>query len=101
MSLWAISDRGTSEIMKFFYEEIKAGRPKSDALKNAKLKYIELADENTADPFYWSAFTLIGDNEPIRIQKPVDLRTFSFTILAICISGIIMFYLYKKKVFSF
>ena len=65
MSLWSVPDKSTSQIMQYFYVALKSGKGKADALREAKLKYLAHADENTSDPYYWAAFTLIGDNQPI------------------------------------
>ncbi len=73
MSLWSVPDNSTSEIMTTFYEELKKGEGKSDALRNAKLAYLASADENSSDPYYWAAFTMIGDNEPIETDTGVNL----------------------------
>lgn len=66
MTLWSVPDQSTSEIMTLFYKELKNGVGKADALRNAKLKFLVTADENTSDPYYWAAFTMIGDNEPLK-----------------------------------
>jgi CHAT domain-containing protein/Tfp pilus assembly protein PilF len=69
MSLWSVPDQSTSEIMTYFYEELKNGAGKADALRNAKLRYLRNADENTSNPYYWAAFTLIGDNQPLQTRS--------------------------------
>ena len=78
MSLWSVPDQSTSEIMTYFYEELKNGVGKADALRNAKLNYLRNADENTSNPYYWAAFTMIGDNQPL--QKG---RTFPYWIIGV------------------
>ncbi|MBX2841300.1 MAG: CHAT domain-containing protein, partial [Flammeovirgaceae bacterium] len=60
MSLWAVPDQSTSDIMQHFYKEISNGSSKSQALRNAKLKYLEKADVNTSSPYYWSGFIFHG-----------------------------------------
>ncbi|MEH2331163.1 CHAT domain-containing protein [Nostoc sp.] len=56
-SLWAVDDEATQELMIQFYQNIKQGMTKGEALQKAKLKLI--ADHR--HPFYWSPFVLIGD----------------------------------------
>jgi hypothetical protein len=68
---------GTSRLLA-----TKNGLGKADALRNAKLKYLKSSDANTSDPYYWAAFTMIGDNEPIEISSGV-----SFWWLAIVLLG--------------
>ncbi|MEH2268508.1 MAG: CHAT domain-containing tetratricopeptide repeat protein [Nostoc sp.] len=56
-SLWAVDDEATQELMVYFYQNLKQGMTKGEALQKAKLKLI--ADHR--HPFYWSPFVLIGD----------------------------------------
>lgn len=86
MSLWSVPDQSTSEIMVYFYEELKKGHGKADALRNAKLRYLELADENTSMPYYWAAFTLIGDNEPIYFPSKINFGIVISSCIAIFLS---------------
>jgi CHAT domain-containing protein len=85
-SLWAVDDTGTLSLMTEFYRQLKTAPIRAEALRQAQLAMIrgqvriesgqlitpsgtiqlppELADlESTAfsSPFYWSAFTLIGN----------------------------------------
>lgn len=56
VSLWAIPDSSTSILMENFYQEIKTGSDKAQALRQAMLKAIALEH----NPIDWAAFTLIG-----------------------------------------
>ena len=84
MSLWAVPDQSTSEIMRYFYEELKKGEGKADALRNAKLKYLENADNNLSNPYYWAAFTMIGDNKPVNVESSRN----SWTLILLLLLGI-------------
>jgi len=54
-SLWNAEDNTTKEIMIQFYQNIKNGMSKGEALQKAKISQIG------RHPFYWSPFILIGD----------------------------------------
>ncbi|NET46030.1 CHAT domain-containing tetratricopeptide repeat protein [Okeania sp. SIO2B3] len=56
-SLWNAEDGITKDIMVNFYENVKEGMTKVEALRQAKLGYVR---ENI-HPFYWSPLILIGD----------------------------------------
>jgi CHAT domain-containing protein/tetratricopeptide (TPR) repeat protein len=78
-SLWAVSDESTADLMSRFYGHLKAGEAKVDALRAAQLEMIGGARQtgsnqtremggiaarsasNTAHPFRWAAFQLVGD----------------------------------------
>ena len=93
MSLWSVPDQSTSEIMTTFYKELKNGVGKADALRNAKLNYLKSADENTSDPYYWAAITLIGDNQPLE-QKSTYFP-WLIGLLAISLLGMVYYWMRK------
>ncbi len=69
MSLWNISDRNTAPIMENFYRALADGISKDEALRVAKLKYIESADKYAAHPYFWSAFIPMGNMYPVELSK--------------------------------
>jgi CHAT domain-containing protein len=59
MSLWAIDDRKTSQLMVQFYQNLQTTPNKAQALRQAMLTM----KNQYPDPYYWAAFTLIGEAE--------------------------------------
>ncbi|AFZ01842.1 CHAT domain-containing tetratricopeptide repeat protein [Calothrix sp. PCC 6303] len=59
VSLWNVSDKGTSELMPIFYKEVLAGKSPSVALREAQLQMWQ--GKEWKNPFYWAAFTLQGE----------------------------------------
>ena len=64
-SLWKVNDKSTSQVMKTFYSGLGNGLNKDEALRKAKLEYINRADPTQINPYYWAAFCLMGDNRSI------------------------------------
>jgi CHAT domain-containing protein len=85
-SLWYVSDEGTLALMTTFYEHLKTAPIKAEALRQAQLamlrgevrlekgrlvtsrnsialppELLKLGNKDLAHPFYWSAFTMIGN----------------------------------------
>jgi CHAT domain-containing protein/Tfp pilus assembly protein PilF len=58
-SLWRVADQSTSDLMTRFYDGMRDGLTKDEALRRAQLAVI--AKPSTAAPFHWAAFTLSGD----------------------------------------
>jgi len=54
MSLWSVSDNKTALLMRYFYDNISNGKGYAIALREAKLKMINL------HPYFWSAFIIHG-----------------------------------------
>ncbi|MGB3466956.1 MAG: CHAT domain-containing protein [Cyclobacteriaceae bacterium] len=69
LTRWEISDTFTPQIMETFYGELKAGKTKSEALRTAKLTFLENSDNLTANPFYWASFYILGDDKPVEISE--------------------------------
>lgn len=70
MSLWPAQDRATADLMEAFYEEIANGQDKDVAMQNAKLRYLNEANELFAHPFYWAGFIVQGDTQSLESSKP-------------------------------
>jgi CHAT domain-containing protein len=68
VSLWSVNDQSTSIIMQDFYKNLIANMPKNEALRQAKLNYIQRATGVAAHPAFWSPFIQLGNEEAIVIQ---------------------------------
>jgi CHAT domain-containing protein len=85
-SLWYVSDEGTLGLMSEFYQQLTDAPTKAEALRRTQLAMLrgevqiqgerlltnrgavslppelsELETENFTHPYYWSAFTLVGN----------------------------------------
>ncbi len=79
LSSWDVSDQTTPLLMKYFYTHLKKGMSKAKALQQAKLQYLQTANINRTQPFYWGGFYLVGDPAPI----PFEHTTIWYWILGI------------------
>jgi CHAT domain-containing protein len=59
VSLWPVGDAATADLVLEFYEELLAGRPRAEALRQAKLRTMGRNPEY-AQPYYWSSLVLVG-----------------------------------------
>ncbi|MDJ0533452.1 MAG: CHAT domain-containing protein [Xenococcaceae cyanobacterium MO_207.B15] len=57
-SLWLVDDKSTSKLMNYFYQELKTGISKGEALRRAQLSLLK---GNYSHPRFWSAFILLGN----------------------------------------
>lgn len=62
MSLWAVPDRETQELMTLFYEKWLSGMDKHEALRAAQLEMRQSVKARYGHdlPFYWGGFVLVG-----------------------------------------
>jgi len=94
MSLWKVPDQETKTIMIDFYRYLKKGKSKSEALRMAKLSYLDKNDNGElAHPYYWSGFVINGNMDPLEINKTnFPIAWIVFTIMGI----LILSYLFKR-----
>lgn len=65
MSLWSADDASTSELMPAFYEQLAAGEEQDVALQQAKLTFLENANQEQLHPYFWATFVGIGDTNSV------------------------------------
>ena len=58
-SLWNVADASTPALMNKFYEQLRAGSLKSEALQQAQISLLK--GKEFSHPFYWATFTLVGN----------------------------------------
>jgi CHAT domain-containing protein/Tfp pilus assembly protein PilF len=58
-SLWNVDDLKTAGLMKGVYAQLQTGKSKDQSLRNAQLEMLRF--RGSSHPYYWAAFTLIGD----------------------------------------
>ena len=66
MSLWNADDQSTSQIMQQFFTALHEGYRKDEALRQAKLTYLNQTKSTQAHPYYWAAFVQVGNSQPLE-----------------------------------
>lgn len=63
LTLWAVEDRSTAQLMETFYRLLSKGARKGEALRSAQL--VLRQENSTAHPYFWAPFFLVGDPGPL------------------------------------
>lgn len=79
MTLWEVEDLSGAEMMSSFYSYLKKGKPTDEALRHAKLDYLDHANPRHSHPRYWLGYVSIGENTPVF--KGYDFYFFSLLLL--------------------
>ena len=93
-SLWKIDEQSSTQIIGYFYENLKEGIPKDQALQQAKLTYLARAEGRTAQPQYWAGLVLMGDATPIHLSSGIPLWIW---ILGGVLALFLIFYIARKR----
>jgi CHAT domain-containing protein len=84
MTLWTVEDKSGVDLMTSFYENLKTGQNKTEALRQAKLDFLENADPLKAHPYFWAGYVVIGDDTPLFTNyKKYLIAVGVFIIIAI------------------
>ena len=101
VTLWKAPDVQSQDLMVRFFSYLKDDQPKNVALQQAKLDYLQQADEITAHPFYWAGFIPMGDFSPIPLQKSnVWIWVLTVGTLLLLMLGFLRYRRIKKRTIS-
>jgi CHAT domain-containing protein len=64
MSLWAVNDYRTNQLMVNYYQRLKNNVGRSEALRQTQLEMLQKPE--TQNPYYWAAFIPSGDWTPME-----------------------------------
>lgn len=93
MTLWSIPDQSTATIMRLFFEKIKAGLTKDEALREAKLAFIAQAPTTQhLQPNFWAAAVVCGDIATLHPHSNAGVWFWSGAILV----ALIVLLLYRR-----
>ena len=86
MSLWAVNDQASYQLMERFYFHLRSSESIMSALRKAKL---ELIDSNTlSHPYYWAGFIVSGKADEVIFPHSINKWLF-FGISFLFMAGII------------
>lgn len=88
MNMWSIRDQTASELTKSFLVQLNEGVPRDEALRRAKVTYLNTKDSN---PAVWGSLILFGDYEAIQAGSYSKERMYFITFLLV-LSLILIFY---------
>ena len=88
MSNFKVSDRSGAKIMANFYGNLSLGMNKSKALSNSKRDYLQSESLYKRHPYFWSSFTLQGNDAAIINKRS---NTVTWLIISISVMLILLF----------
>ncbi len=95
MSLWAVNDEATYQLMERFYRHLKSSRASMTALREAKLEMIRSPVFN--HPFYWAGFIINGKTDSPVFRRGILIRAIP---LIFVFAGIMLMLLAAKWIMT-
>lgn len=94
ISLWKVPDQSASILMTNFYHFLKNGEKKDEALRLAKLEFLEQHPE-MSHPFFWAGFVVNGKTDPILLSNFTDEETLVAGIASVII--VTIFFIARRR----
>jgi CHAT domain-containing protein len=96
ISLWKVPDQSASILMTKFYQFLKNGERKDDALRLAKLEFIEDHPE-MSHPFFWAGFIVNGKTDAVSFSYFKESELMSAAIITLIVLVTIAIILRRKR----
>lgn len=84
LSLWKVDEKVSTQITATFLELLQKGYDKSEALRLAKLRFLDSQSDILRHPFYWGGMILMGQDGPIHWQGK-QRSWWLWSILGLCL----------------
>ncbi|MCP4442176.1 MAG: CHAT domain-containing protein [Aureispira sp.] len=98
MTLWPINDQATALLIDNLYGELANEKSIDEALRNAKLAYLDKTTDISAHPFFWGSFIMVGDPSPIKIKPMIDwISWILYSVLGLGVMGLLGMLFFKAK----
>lgn len=98
MSHWSADDQATSKLMDYFYSGLAEGLQKDEALRNAKLTYLENASEFKKSPVYWNNFSIVGNLSETQLKSnSFSLNLILLIFAALALTGLTSLFVIRSK----
>jgi CHAT domain-containing protein len=96
-TLWNLNDYSGSIIIKNFYTNLHLGMEKDEAIRQAKLHYLDQYNGVSSHPFFWACFVQVGDYKSIPIHKNYRVWYIGLTITVFLALILFLFFRFRKK----
>lgn len=97
-TLWVANEGAMYSITELFLYNISEGMRKDDALREAKLTYMQNGNDQQLLPFYWANMVLAGNSEPVKLSKKMyPVYWILGSVLLTAFLSATIFFLKKKK----
>jgi len=95
MSLWAVNDQATYQLMERFYRHLRSSENPINALRRAKLELIH--SKVLSHPYYWAGFILNGKTDGVIF--PSSLKKWILLAGSVCagVTILLAFLTWRRK----
>ncbi len=94
--LWKVDEQASAILLEDFYKNLKKGLEKDEALRKAKLRYLQKTNGRMLAPKYWAGLVIMGDTSPIDLNgKP---NFWPFLLPGILLIFAVGYFFFRRKI---
>jgi CHAT domain-containing protein len=69
-TLWSVDDAKNAKLIRLFFDCLRTGIRKDEALREAKLRFLDEVSQDEAHPVFWAAAVANGDMKGMDLSGP-------------------------------
>lgn len=93
LSLWKVDEKVNTQITATFLKNLQKGYSKSEAMRQAKLSYLQESDEPLSHPFYWAGMIHMGQDGTIHATATRN----NWWLWSLAIIGLLITFLFRRR----
>jgi CHAT domain-containing protein len=93
--LWKIDEQASAVLLEDFYNNLVKGLSKDEALRQAKLDYLNNKNGRMLAPQYWAGLVIMGDTSPVKLKQKTSVWFLSILGFILLFAG--GFFVLKRK----
>ncbi len=94
--LWKIDEKASTLILDDFYNNLIKGFSKDEALRQAKLSYLQNNEGRMLAPTYWAGLVIMGDVSPIILKQKTSVSYILASGIAVLFFAVLIIFRRKK-----
>lgn len=99
--LWKVDEQASTILLEAFYNNLTLGHEKDEALRLAKLWYLDNTNGRMLAPQYWAGLVIMGDTSAIELQQKSNFWWMPLLGILIALVGfyfLVKFLRYQKTI---
>jgi len=88
--LWKIDEQASAILIEKFYNNLLKGLTKDEALRQAKIVYLQQNEGRMLAPQYWAGLVIMGNTSPVIIKQPVHWIRWALVVALLIAGGVIL-----------
>jgi CHAT domain-containing protein len=93
--LWKVDEQASTILLETFYKNLTKGLAKDEALRQAKLSYLQNTNGRMLAPQFWAGLVIMGNTMPVELKQKSNYWLFFLSgIFLLFVGG---YFIYRRR----